>query len=76
MSPEERGGGEKNDIYSGHLRLCQQPRAVHALRSDQINSFQNSLSIAEKIFCFQYSVIKLGNPSQNFIQFPAKYLHL
>ena len=36
MSPEEeRGGGEKNAIYSGHLRLCQQPRAAHALRSDQ-----------------------------------------
>jgi hypothetical protein len=32
MSPEER---EKNAIYSGHLRLCQQPRAAHALRSDQ-----------------------------------------
>jgi hypothetical protein len=29
---EER---EKNAIYSGHLRLFQQPRAAHALRSDQ-----------------------------------------
>ena len=29
---EER---ENNAIYSGHLRLCQQPRAAHALRSDQ-----------------------------------------
>ena len=26
---------EKNAIYSGHLRLCQQPRAAHALRYDQ-----------------------------------------
>ena len=26
---------EKNAIYSGHLRLCQQQRAAHALRSDQ-----------------------------------------
>ena len=26
---------EKNASYSGHLRLCQQPRAAHALRSDQ-----------------------------------------
>ena len=25
----------KNAIYSGHLRLCQQPRPAHALRSDQ-----------------------------------------
>ena len=25
----------KNAIYSGHLHLCQQPRAAHALRSDQ-----------------------------------------
>ena len=30
---EER---EKNAIYSGHLRFCQQPRAAHALRSDQL----------------------------------------
>jgi hypothetical protein len=28
--------GEKNAIYSGHLRLCQQPRAAHALRLDQL----------------------------------------
>ena len=26
---------EKMLIYSGHLRLCQQPRAAHAIRSDQ-----------------------------------------
>ena len=26
---------KKNSKNSGHLRLCQQPRAVHALRSDQ-----------------------------------------
>jgi hypothetical protein len=27
---------ERNNAkYYGHLRLCQQPRAVHALRSDQ-----------------------------------------
>ena len=32
----ERERGEKNAIYSGHLRLCQQPRAAHALRSDQL----------------------------------------
>ena len=30
---EER---ENNAIYSGNLRLCQQPRAAHALRSDQL----------------------------------------
>jgi hypothetical protein len=37
MSPEERKKEEreKNAIYSGHLRLCQQPRAAHTLRSDQ-----------------------------------------
>ena len=29
---EER---ENNAIYSGDLRLCQQPMAAHALRSDQ-----------------------------------------
>ena len=37
MSPEERERERKrkNAIYSGHLRLCQQPRAAHALRSYQ-----------------------------------------
>ena len=36
MSPERRKRErEKNAICSGHLRLCQQPRAAHALRSDQ-----------------------------------------
>ena len=35
MSPEEEERGEKNAIYSGQLHLCQQPRAAHALRSDQ-----------------------------------------
>jgi hypothetical protein len=38
MSPEERERKkerEKNAIYSGHLRLCQQPRAAHTLHSDQ-----------------------------------------
>jgi hypothetical protein len=32
---ERERGGEKNAIFSGHLRLYQQPRAAHALRSDQ-----------------------------------------
>ena len=32
---EEERRREKNAIYSGHLRLCQQPRAADALRSDQ-----------------------------------------
>ena len=32
---EERKREKKNAIYSGHLRLCHQPRAAHALRSDQ-----------------------------------------
>ena len=33
---EKKKEREKNAIYSGHLRLCQQPRAAHALRSDQM----------------------------------------
>ena len=39
MSPEEERRREreekKNAIYSGQLRLCQQPREAHALCSDQ-----------------------------------------
>ena len=38
---EER---EKNAICSGHPRLCQQPRAAHALRSDQCFEFDDRLS--------------------------------
>ena len=34
---ERKKEREKNAIYSGHLRLCQQPSAAHALRSDQFN---------------------------------------
>jgi hypothetical protein len=46
MSPEERKKErererEKNAIYSGQLRLCQQPRAAHALRSDQFHMIFN-----------------------------------
>ena len=32
----EKERKRKNAINSGHLRLCQQPRAAHALRSDQL----------------------------------------
>ena len=32
---ERKKETDKNAIYSGHLRLCQQPRAAHALGSDQ-----------------------------------------
>ena len=36
---ERKREREKTAIYSGHLRLCQQPRAAHALRSDQYNNW-------------------------------------
>jgi hypothetical protein len=44
MSPERKKEREKNAIYIGHLRLCQQPRAAHALRSDQ--NFEEILRVA------------------------------
>ena len=37
----------KNVIYSGHLHLCQQPRAAHALRSDQFQHLNLSSWVAE-----------------------------
>ena len=40
--PGEKERKRKNAIYSGHLRLCQQPRAAHALRSDQFPIYVNS----------------------------------
>ena len=38
---ERKKEREKNAICSDHLRLSQQPRAAHALRSDQ-NDFKTS----------------------------------
>ena len=43
---EER---EKNAIHSGHLRLCQQPRAAHALRSDQLSNSGMSLTLVNNL---------------------------
>ena len=43
MSRKREREREKNAIYSGHLRLCQQPRAAHALRSDQFRGHCVSL---------------------------------
>ena len=51
---QKREEREKNAIYSGHLRLCQQPRAAHALRSDQLVT-QSTLRLFQQIFCV-YSV--------------------
>ena len=39
MSRKKKKEERKNAIYSGHLRLWQQPRAAHALRSDQNYTF-------------------------------------
>ena len=41
----EREEEKKNAIYSGHLHLCQQPRAAHALRSDQFLEMEDDLNI-------------------------------
>jgi hypothetical protein len=53
--PEERRKKEeereKNAIYSGHLRLCQQPRAAHALRSDQKKQAGAELCQAQVKLC-------------------------
>jgi hypothetical protein len=40
---KKRREREKNAIYSGHLRLCHQPRAAHALRSDQFSELGTAL---------------------------------
>ena len=71
MSWRERGErerGEKNAIYSGHLRLCQQPRAAHALRSDQNYALvhMSTLSIRENcsnILLYKMNILAIyGNP--------------
>jgi hypothetical protein len=55
VEERERERKRKNAIYSGHLRLCQQPRAAHALRSDQ-NSAQLRLSLAWLSLCLLLSL--------------------
>jgi hypothetical protein len=44
LSPAEAGVWAElgNMQNSGHLRLCQQPRATHALRSDQFKTTKSS----------------------------------
>ena len=39
----ERRRREQNAIYSGHLRLCQQPRVAQALHSDQLRALKNKV---------------------------------
>ena len=53
---------EKNAICSGHLRLCQQPRAAHALRSDQkLSDGTVSMSVIyEKIFVYFFVIKRIG----------------
>jgi hypothetical protein len=53
MSPEEEIG-DKNAIYSGHPRLCQQPRAAHALHSDQQNKEQELKSGVNQPYYLKY----------------------
>ena len=65
MSWRERKREErerKNAIYSGHLRLCQEPRAAHALRSDQNEEKLKNQAKAKKnvlIFLLYTSVIRI-----------------
>ena len=45
LSPAEAGVWAelgKNALYSGQLRFCLQPRAAHALRSDQQGMYYNT----------------------------------
>ena len=55
---------ENNAIYSGHLRFCLQPRAAHTLRSDQLITFVehislDSLKVSEKTHSYSHSVFPL-----------------
>ena len=57
MSPEREREKKKNAICSYHLRLSQQPRAAHALRSDQdqlVSGYDGSgwqrLAVVTRIF--------------------------
>ena len=55
MSRKKERGGErrerKNAIYSGHLRLCQQPRTAHALRSDQHKESKSNILYIQYCQC-------------------------
>ena len=58
--PEEERKKEKrkNAIYSGHLRLCQQPREAHALRSDQNIEVLSEYPIFVSLFLLQLCQIQ------------------
>ena len=59
----ERERKRKNAIYSGHLRLCQQPRAAHALRSDQKYWIPYSVpAISMLLEAFGASLTQVKNP--------------
>ena len=49
---------EKNAIYSGHLRLCQQPMAAHALRSDQYLAWK-LINWNQSVCCLSKSLLAL-----------------
>ena len=78
MSPEvrERREERKNAIYSGHLRLCQQPRAAHALRSDQhFHTSYTLISWNESVF-HPFPALSLSAFPRIQIFLPAFYVFL
>ena len=62
----EKKKEKKIAIYSGHLRLCQQPRAAHALRSDQ--NLKPSLSCSAGHTHFVQMVHITANCTESFVR--------
>ena len=80
MSWRERGErerGEKNAIYSGHLRLCQQPRAAHALRSDQFDGAETAKIRSVNVFPSSWTELHSGRGSSDILRLNGvHYRHL
>jgi hypothetical protein len=58
---------------SGHLRLCQQPRAAHALRSDQLceNKFKNK----DDFTCEHLAFVPATEDSITLFKLPIEHLN-
>ena len=70
QTPSAQRRSDQNNENSGHLRLCQQPRAAHALRSDQ-KSF--CCNICFKVFS-RKNRLQIHMQSHNYSIFQPKII--
>ena len=59
QTPSAQRRSDQNTKNSGNLRLCQQPRAAHTLRSDKKDDFR--IATEEMLMCRSYQKFSYGN---------------